>query len=125
MARAKEARRKTSKATKTVLAFSTINDLERAKDLAREIVSRRLAACVNVVPSVTSIYRWQGALHEDAEALLILKTSRAGFEALKKTYRSLHPYKVPELIACEISSGLQDYLKWLAGEVSENKKLPK
>ena len=94
----------------------TAPDLETARKLARELVEARAAACANIVPGLTSIYRWQGAVQEDAEALLVLKTTRARFEALRDRILALHPYQVPEVLALPVEAGSARYLGWIADE---------
>ena len=89
----------------------------RAEALARDLVTRRLAACVNVVPGVTSHYRWQGRLCRDAEVLLIAKTSAAKLAALERWVSANHPYTVPEVLALPVAGGSKPYLRWLAGSL--------
>lgn len=89
---------------------------EKAAEIARALVEERLAACGNVVPAIRSIYRWEGKVHEDAEALLVLKTTRGRFEALRDRVLALHPYDVPEVIALPVEAGSADYLAWIASE---------
>jgi periplasmic divalent cation tolerance protein len=96
-----------------VVALSTVGSAEQADRLARALVERRLAACVNVVPGVVSHYRWQGELQRDEERLLVIKTRAERIEALRDALRELHPYELPELVAFEISAGSPEYLKWL------------
>jgi len=96
-----------------VVALSTVGSAEEADRLARALVERRLAACVNVVPGVVSHYRWQGQLQRDEERLLVIKTRAERIEALRDALRELHPYELPELVAFEISAGSPEYLKWL------------
>jgi periplasmic divalent cation tolerance protein len=100
-----------------LVAFTTLPDRNKALVLARVLVDEKLAACVNVVPGVTSVYRWQGKIEEDGEVLCVIKTSRARFAKLKQRLKSLHPYEVPELIALPISDGSAAYLRWLAGSL--------
>jgi len=88
-----------------------------ADTLAEGIVEARVAACVNIVPRVRSIYRWQGAVEKDDEALLVIKTTAEGVPAVLEHIREHHPYDVPEAIALEIREGLPDYLAWLEGQV--------
>jgi periplasmic divalent cation tolerance protein len=104
--------------TEALVVLVTTPTPERAAELARALVEERLAACGNVVPGLRSIYRWQGKVNEDAEALLILKTTRARFEALRDRVLALHPYEVPEVIALPIAAGSAAYLGWIAGETS-------
>ncbi|HEY7923562.1 MAG TPA: divalent-cation tolerance protein CutA [Vicinamibacteria bacterium] len=101
-----------------VVALSTVGSAEEADQLARALVERRLAACVNVVPGVVSHYRWQGELQRDEERLLVIKTRVERIEALRDALRELHPYELPELVAFEITAGSEAYLKWLDEGVS-------
>jgi periplasmic divalent cation tolerance protein len=84
------------------------------KAIARALVEERLAACVNLIPRVTSIYRWEGKLTVGAEVLLIIKSRRARFPALARRVTALHPYAVPEIIALPIQAGSRPYLAWLS-----------
>jgi periplasmic divalent cation tolerance protein len=101
-----------------LLAFSTCPDAETAARIARALVEERLAACVNRLPDVVSTWRWQGEIHDDAEVLLIIKTTRERFDALRERLSELHPYELPELVAIEIAEGLPAYLDWLARETA-------
>ncbi|XP_039221897.1 protein CutA isoform X2 [Crotalus tigris] len=94
-------------------AFVTCPNETVAKDLARALVEQRLAACVNVLPGVTSIYRWKGAVEEDAEVLLMIKTRSSRVSALAEYVRSVHPYEVAEVIALPIQQGNPPYLRWV------------
>ena len=96
-----------------VVALSTVGSAEDADRIARALVERRLAACVNVVPGVVSHYRWKGELQRDEERLLVIKTRAERIDALREALRELHPYELPELVAFEISAGSAEYLKWL------------
>ncbi len=99
-----------------LVVFITTPTPEVAAQIARALVEERLAACGNVVPGLRSIYRWEGKIHDDAEALLVLKTTRARFEALRERALALHPYEVPEVIALPIEAGSAPYLEWIAAE---------
>lgn len=101
-----------------LLCLSTCPDAETAATIARRLVEERLAACVNHLPGVVSTYRWQGKIHEDAEVLLVIKTTRERFDALRDRLVGLHPYEVPELIALEVADGLPAYLEWVARETA-------
>jgi periplasmic divalent cation tolerance protein len=101
-----------------LLCLSTCPNADVAARIARALVEERLAACVNRLPGVNSTYRWQGEIHEDAEVLLLIKTTRERFDALRDRLAELHPYEVPELIALEVADGLPAYLDWLAGETA-------
>ncbi len=85
--------------------------------LGRTLVEERLIACLNVVDRVTSIYRWEGEVCEELEALGILKTTAARSEAVERRIRELHPYDVPEVLFLTLSSGSAPYLDWVAAEV--------
>ncbi|HSD66411.1 MAG TPA: divalent-cation tolerance protein CutA [Vicinamibacteria bacterium] len=101
-----------------VVAFSTAGTAEDAERIARALVERRLAACVNVVPGVVSIYRWRGEVCRDEERLLVVKTRRERLDALREALVDLHPYELPELVALEITGGHEPYLAWLDDSVS-------
>ena len=88
---------------------------DRAAELARQLVQERLAACVNILPGARSIYRWQGEICDDREAVLLLKTEAARVAELTARLAELHPYDVPEVVSLEIlaGEGNPDYLKWV------------
>lgn len=87
--------------------------LDAAPGLARRLVERRLAACVNVIPKVTSFYWWEGKLEEDAESLLVIKCPRGGVETLTAEIAEAHPYDVPEVVALDVVAGNRAYLEWV------------
>ena len=99
-----------------LVVFSTFPDPAKAAEVARTLVAEELCACVNLVESVRSIYRWQGAISDDRETLAIIKTTRARFEALKTRLVALHPYEVAEVIALPVEAGHLPYLAWVQGE---------
>ncbi len=105
-------------ATDALVVLVTTPTPERAAEIARALVEERLAACGNVVPGLRSIYRWEGKVQEDAEALLVLKTTRARFDALRARVLALHPYELPEVIALPIEAGSAPYLAWIAAETA-------
>lgn len=90
---------------------------EAADSLASALVEARLAACVNVLPGLRSVYRWQHAVERADESLLIAKTTVAGYAALEAGIRARHPYELPEVVAVDIAAGLPAYLEWLAAAV--------
>ncbi len=96
-----------------MVAFSTVGNAEDAERIARALVEQRLAACVNVVTRVVSIYRWRGAVERDEESLLVIKTRASQLEALGRALVALHSYEVPELVAVPIEGGSERYLAWL------------
>lgn len=85
-----------------------------AAALARTLVDERLAACVNVLPAMQSIYRWEGAVEEAAERQLVIKTTAARVEALQARLHALHPYDVPEFLVLPVTGGSEGYLRWLS-----------
>ena len=97
----------------------TVPDVETGRSMAQAVVEARLAACVNVVPGLFSIYRWKGEVHEDPEALLVLKTTISVVEALRTRVLELHPYEVPEFLVLPVEQGYPPYLGWVAGAVEE------
>lgn len=99
------------------VAISTAPDAETGARIAQTLVEERLAACVNVVPGIRSIYRWQGAIEDDREVLLLIKTHAERIDALAERLGTLHPYEVPELLALPVETGLAGYLEWVSGEV--------
>ncbi len=102
--------------TDAIVVLVTAPTPDRAAEIARALVSERLAACGNVVPGLRSIYRWEGKIEDEPEALLVLKTTRARFDALRERVLALHPYRVPEVIALPVEGGSAPYLAWLAEE---------
>lgn len=101
-----------------LVAFCTFPNAETARDVARELVERRLVACGNVLPQIHSVYRWQGKVESGDEALAIFKLTAARYPEFEATLRSLHPYEVPEIISCQIANGLPEYLSWVAASCS-------
>jgi periplasmic divalent cation tolerance protein len=99
-----------------LLCLSTCPDAETAARIARALVEERLAACVNWVSGVDSTYRWEGRVVDEAEVLLLIKTTRERFDALRGRLLELHPYAVPELIALDVIDGFGPYLDWVAAE---------
>ncbi len=98
-----------------IVVFSTFPSEDKAADIARTLVSEGLCACVNLVPPVRSIYRWQGQLCDERETLAIIKTTRERFDALRERLVALHPYEVPEVIAIPVEAGHPPYLDWVTG----------
>jgi periplasmic divalent cation tolerance protein len=95
---------------------------EKAAALARHLVQEKLAACVNIVPGVHSIYWWEGKVAEEDEDLLVVKTDKTKFKALVKAVKSLHPASVPEVLALRVKEGNRDYLRWLLDSVQAPRK---
>lgn len=98
----------------TLVCFCTCPDAASAQRIADALVAERLAACVNIVPGLRSVYRWQGALECADEVLLVIKTVQDRLEALQARVVALHPAELPELVAVEVAGGLAAYLDWVA-----------
>ena len=101
----------------TVVILLTAPTADAAASIARTLVEEGLAACGNVIPAIRSIYRWEGEIHDDAEAMLVLKTERRLVPALKERLPAIHPYQVPELLVLPVEDGLGPYLDWVAASV--------
>ncbi len=99
--------------TDKIVALSTCGSEEEARKLAKSLVEARAAACVNIVPGVSSVYRWKGKIEEDNEWLLLIKTRRELFDRLRALLEELHSYEVPELIAVSIDDASAPYLEWI------------
>ena len=99
-----------------IVIISNVPNMEVAQALAQDLVGRQLAACVNILPGVQSVYRWQGKVEQAQEISLFIKTRRVCYAAVEVAIGKLHPYEVPEIIALPISSALPKYLEWLAQE---------
>lgn len=96
-----------------LVVLSTCPDAATAERIADALVSERLAACVNRIAGVVSTYRWKGEVQRDNEQLLIIKTTRERFDALRARIVALHPYELPEVIAVDVAAGLDRYLMWI------------
>jgi len=99
--------------TDKMLVLSTTESRDQARRIAEALVDRKLAACVNIIPKITSIYRWKDKVQEAEEWLLLIKTSSAAFEPLRAALKELHPYELPECIAVAIDDGSEEYLRWI------------
>jgi periplasmic divalent cation tolerance protein len=102
-----------------ILVLSTADSMEVARTIARALVEAEEAACVNIVSGIQSIYRWQGKICDEAEVLLVIKSTRACFDAINSRIHSLHPYEVPEVIAVPVEAGDPAYLKWLYDSIQK------
>ena len=99
------------------LILCTCPDSEIAEQLANVLVDQHLAACINIVPGLTSVYRWQGKVEKDKEVLLLIKTSRDRYAALESAIQQHHPYELPEVLAVTVDDGSPDYLRWLTSSL--------
>ena len=102
-----------------VLVLTNLPDAASAQSLAHALVESRLAACVNLLPGVQSVYRWQGVIEHATEVTLLIKTTQRHYPQLQQAIVSAHPYDVPEVIALPISDGHPAYLQWIASETSQ------
>ena len=104
-------------ATDAIAVFMTAANTEEAARLAELLVEKRLAACVQILPEMESVYHWQGKVERQREVLLIAKTTRSKFEELEKEVRALHSYETPEIVAFPLTAGSSPYLEWLKTSV--------
>ena len=100
-----------------VILLTTVQEEERAEVIARALVTERLAACVNVLPPMTSVYRWKGTVERDREQQVIMKTTADRVDVLEARVRALHPYEVPEFLVLHASGGSIAYLDWVRESV--------
>ena len=105
-------------ATDTLLALCTCPDEPTAQRLAHGLVDQRLAACVNILPGIESVYRWDGTVKSDAEILLLIKTTAERWDALEALIREQHPYELPEIVGIPVTRGLAPYLDWITDETT-------
>ena len=101
-----------------LLAYCTCPDVASAEAIARTLVTERLAACVSRLPGVQSTYRWQGAIEQAEEVLLLIKTTADRLDSMIARLQVLHPYELPEVVAVEVRAGLPAYLDWVATETT-------
>lgn len=104
--------------TNARIILTTAGSQEEGRKIAQALVDRRLAACVNIVPQIESIYRWQGKTETAEEWLLLIKTEADLFERVRDTVKELHSYDLPEFVMLEVAAGSQEYLSWIAENVS-------
>jgi periplasmic divalent cation tolerance protein len=99
------------------IVLTTVGDDARASDLAAALVERRLAACVNIVGPIRSVYRWKGKIERENEFLLVIKTTTDQAARLEAVFKELHPYELPERVEVSVEGGSEEYLAWISGEV--------
>jgi periplasmic divalent cation tolerance protein len=104
---------------RAIAVLTTVGTEEQANLIAREIVARRQAACVNILPGIRSIYRWKGKICKDGELMLIIKTLESELEGVEATIRELHSYELPEILSFNVSHGERGFLDWIAGSVDK------
>jgi periplasmic divalent cation tolerance protein len=105
--------------TEVFVILCTCPNAIEAEKLAAGLVEHGMAACVNILPEIRSIYRWQGVLHNEAEVLMIVKTTRQAYSRVEKWLSKHHPYDVPEILAIPVQAGSSDYLDWVKTECQE------
>lgn len=96
-----------------IVAVTTVGSEQQANTLAEELVGRRQAACVNIIPVQRSVYRWEGKIRDDSEFLLVIKSTAEEYEAIEGTIQELHEYDVPEILAFNVGRGERKFLEWL------------
>lgn len=99
------------------IVLTTAGSQEEARKIAHALVERRLAACVNIVPQIESVYRWQGKVESATEWLLIIKTQASAFERVHDAVKEIHSYDLPECVMLEVVEGSKEYLDWIAGNI--------
>ena len=105
-----------------LFVITSLPDRATAERIAETLVAEGVAACVNVLAECTSIYRWEGRIEHASEVALFIKTTNAAYPQLEITLRKLHPYKIPEIIALPVNTGLPEYLNWVLQETSSRKE---
>lgn len=104
--------------TEIIITFVTCGKLEEARQIAKAVVTERLAACVNIVAGISSFFFWEGKFCDDPEHLLIIKSTQEALPRLQKRIKELHSYTVPEILSLPVENGHADYLKWVRESVS-------
>ena len=99
-----------------VLIYSTFPDLETARNIGKGLIEARLAACVNILPGMTSVYRWQGTIEDGQEVVMIIKTRRSLAASVVDTVTDAHPYDVPAVVTVPVEGGFEPYLAWIMNE---------
>ena len=102
-----------------IVVITTVGTEEQANLIAREIVARRQAACVNILPGVRSIYRWKGKICKDGELMLVVKTLEQELDGVSATIRELHSYELPEILSFQVIRGEANFLEWIASSVDK------
>ena len=96
-----------------ILVYVTVGSAEEARSIAHAVVESRFAACANVLPQMTSVYRWNGSVISDAECVLLLKTLKSQYEPLERLVREMHSYDVPCIVSLPLTNGFEPFLKWI------------
>jgi periplasmic divalent cation tolerance protein len=106
--------------TDKLLVLTTAGSENEARKLAHAMVERKLAACVNIVPRIQSVYLWEGRVESAEECLLIIKTTRNAEQQVRTTIKELHSYQLPECLAIEVDGGSNEYLQWISASVDQS-----
>jgi periplasmic divalent cation tolerance protein len=106
-----------AQASDAILVFLTTANREEAERLAAALVDARLAACVQILPQIDTVYRWEGQVRHETEVLVLVKTAEKKFEELERLVRHLHSYQIPEILAVPVTLISEPYLMWLLGEL--------
>lgn len=101
-----------------IIILCTINSIENAETIANNLVQDRLAACINIIPQIQSVYFWNGKIQNDEEFLLLIKTKKNLFNSVKEKIEKLHPYEIPEIISIDIADGNKNYFDWIKNTCS-------
>lgn len=96
-----------------ILVLCTVNDERNAKFIAKTLIEKNLAGCINILPNISSVYKWENNIVTDNEFLLLIKTQKVLYDELEKAIKSIHPYELPEIISFDITGGSKDYLNWI------------
>jgi periplasmic divalent cation tolerance protein len=99
------------------IILSTTSSVDEAKNIAKTLIEKKLAACINIVPKVISIYEWENSIQDNTEAMMIIKTSDDMAESAKNAILELHSYTMPEVIFVDVNDGNQDYINWVSNQV--------
>ena len=102
------------------IIYCTVPDFETAQKISRSLVDKKYAACCNILPNITSVYRWQGKIESDSELLIMIKSGTGRYAEIEKEILRLHPYDVPEIIAAPVVEGNSSYLKWIKESIKDD-----
>ena len=102
-----------------IIIFTTVNSDSEANRIGQKLIEERLAACVSIIPSVTSIFRWEGKISSESEQILIIKTQKKYFSKIREKILSIHTYNLPEIISVPITDGSEQYLKWVEEQLQD------
>lgn len=110
----------TDKASDAIIVFMTAANIDEASRIAELVIQNKLAACVQILPEMQSVYRWKGQIEKQPEILIIAKTVNSKFAELETRVRAMHSYETPEIVAASLTSGSTPYLEWLSASVGSN-----